>query len=247
LNDSFGALPYAVREGQRIVNGMQDILKLYITRMTYVILMIISTGVVTGFPFSPKHSSMVALLSVGISTLALAGWARPARVPRVGLIRRLMHFILPAALLQSVFGLAVYLGYLVPSYEAMLSNGALVPDTSQIFGQSLLMGQTALAIFSIFCGLLLVVFVEPPYEWWSGGSTCNHDRRPALLSLGLLVFFIIFLFLPGARNFFDFSPMRYYDYLIIGAVALAWAGLLRWVWRTKLLDRFLGVDLSAEK
>jgi len=126
LNDSFGVLPYAVREGQRIVNGMQDILKLYLTRMTYVILMIISTGVVAGFPFSPKHSSMVALLSVGISTLALAGWARPARVPRVGLIRRLMHFILPAALLQSVFGLGIYLAYMVPAYEAMLSNGAAI-------------------------------------------------------------------------------------------------------------------------
>jgi len=247
LNDSFGVLPFAVREGQRIVNGMQDILKLYLTRMTYVILMIISTGVVAGFPFSPKHSSMVALLSVGISTLALAGWARPARVPRVGLIRRLMHFILPATLLQSVFGLGIYLAYLVPAYEAMLSNGAAIPDTSLIFDQSLLMGQTALAIFSIFCGLLLVVFVEPPYEWWSGGSDCNHDRRPALLSLGLLVSFVIFLFLPGARNFFDFSPMRYYDLLIIGGVALAWALLLRWVWRSRLLDRFLEVDLTAEK
>ncbi len=247
LNDSFAVLPYAVREGQRIVNGMQDILKLYLTRMTYIVLLIITTGMVTGFPFSPKHSSMVALLSVGISTLALAGWARPARVMRGGAIRRLIHFILPAAVLQSVFGLAVYLGYLLQAYQGLAGSGAPFFLSPEIYQKALPAGQTALAIFSIFCGLLLVVFVEPPYEWWSGGSACNHDRRPALLSLGLLVFFMTFLFIPGARSFFDFSPMQPYDYLIIGGVAVAWGLLLRWFWRARLMDRFFEVDLSASK
>jgi cation-transporting P-type ATPase E len=244
LGDSFAVLPYAVREGQRIVNGMQDILKLYITRMIYTILLVVSTGIITGFPFSPKHSSMVALLSVGLPTLALAAWARPARVPRVSLIRRLMHFVLPAALTQSLFGLGVYLAYLVPSYQSLIDTGPDVPNTNAIFSQSLLYGQTALAIFSIFCGLLLVVFVEPPSKWWEGGDIFSGDRRPALLSLGLLIAFIAFLFLPGARNFFDFSPMHFYDYFIIGGVALVWAFLVRAVWRSHLLDRFLEVKLD---
>ncbi len=33
VNDSFAALGPAVQEGQRIVNGMQDILKLFLTRI----------------------------------------------------------------------------------------------------------------------------------------------------------------------------------------------------------------------
>jgi cation-transporting ATPase E len=244
MNDSFGVLPYAVREGQRIVNGMQDILKLYLTRMLYVILMIISTGVVAGFPFSPKHSSMVALLAVGIPTLALASWARPARLPRIGLLRHLLHFILPAAILQSVFGLAIYLGYLVPAYQRLVNDPAAINVTSALFDEALLVGQTALAIFSIFCGLLLVIFVEPPTEWWAGGDTWQKDRRPAVLAAALLVGFIVFLFIPGARNFFDFTPMRYYDYFIIGGAALVWGLLLRFTWRSHLLDRFLEVNLS---
>jgi cation-transporting ATPase E len=35
LNDSFGALPAAFTEGQRIVNGMKDILRLFLTRVSY--------------------------------------------------------------------------------------------------------------------------------------------------------------------------------------------------------------------
>jgi cation-transporting ATPase E len=36
LNDSFAALPTAFREGQRIVNGMQDIVRLFLARTFYV-------------------------------------------------------------------------------------------------------------------------------------------------------------------------------------------------------------------
>ena len=243
LDDSFRVLPYAVREGQRIVNGMQDILKLYLTRIIYIIMLIIATGFLTGFPFSPKHSSLVALLAVGIPTLALASWSRPAPVPHTSMLRRLMHFVLPASILQCLFGLGVYLAYMIPAYQSLISAYPAV-NTFPAFDQSLLVGQTALAVFSIFCGLLLLVFVEPPTPWWAGGDTSSGDRRPAILALGLLAAFIIFLLFPRAGGFFDFSRLKYYDYFIIGGVSIVWGFILRKVWRTRLLDRFLEVDLS---
>ena len=243
LDDSFAVLPYAVREGQRIVNGMQDILKLYMSRMVYVILLVVSTGIVSGFPFSPKHSSMVALLTVGLTSLALAAWSKPAPVPHTSLLRRLIHFALPSAFIQSIFGLGIYLAYLVPAYQSATALSPNIQDPVILFDQALLVGQTALAIFSIFCGLLMVVFVEPPTEWWTGGAVLSVDKRPALLSLGLFVAFIIFLFLPGASRFFDFTRLKYYDYFIIGGVAIIWALVLRFTWRSRLLDRFLEINL----
>ncbi len=243
LNDTFKVLPYAVREGQRIVNGMQDILKLYLTRIVDVILLIIATGFITGFPFSPKHSSMVALLAVGIPTLALAAWSRPAPVPHTSMLRRLMHFVLPASILQSIFGLGIYLAYLVPAYQYELSTHPAA-NTMAAFDKALLVGQTSLAVFSIFCGLMLLVFVEPPSPWWVGGDSLSGDRRPAVLALILLAAFIFFLFQPRAGGFFDFSRLKYYDYFIIGAGSIAWGLLLRRVWRSRLLDRFLEVNLS---
>ena len=243
LDDLFKVLPYAVREGQRIVNGMQDILKLYLTRIVYVILLIIATGIITGFPFSPKHSSIVALLAVGVPTLALAAWSRPAPVPHTSMLRRLMHFVLPASILQSIFGLGIYLAYLVPAYQTELSAHPAV-NTIASFDKALLVGQTSLAVFSIFCGLMLLVFVEPPSPWWVGGDLLSGDRRPAILAVILLAAFIFFLFQPGAGGFFDFSRLKFYDYFIIGAASIAWGLLLRRVWRSRLLDRFLEVDLS---
>jgi cation-transporting ATPase E len=244
LNDSFGVLPYAVREGQRIVNGMQDILKLYMSRMFYVILLVMSTGIVSGFPFSPKHSSMVALLTVGLSSIFLAAWSRPGPVPHTSMLRRLMHFVFPSALLQSVFGLGIYLAYLVPSFQTATSLSPELNGSIVLFDQALLVGQTALAIFSIFCGLLMVVFVEPPTQWWTGGDKLSGDKRPALLSLGMFIAFVVFLFLPGTSRFFDFTQLKYYDYFIIGGVAIAWALALRYTWRARLFDRFLEINLQ---
>jgi ATPase, P-type (transporting), HAD superfamily, subfamily IC len=44
LNDSFAALPPAFLEGQRIVNGMQDIVRLFLVRVFYMALIILGGG-----------------------------------------------------------------------------------------------------------------------------------------------------------------------------------------------------------
>jgi len=155
----------------------------------------------------------------------------------------LMHFVLPASILQSFFGLGIYLAYLVPTYQYELSISVGL-NTMQAFENALLVGQTSLAVFSIFCGLMMLVFVEPPTPWFEGGDRLSGDRRPAILAIVLLAAFIVFLFMPGAGGFFDLSRLKYYDYFIIGAAAIAWGLLLRRVWRSRLLDRFLEVDLS---
>lgn len=243
LNDSFAVLPTAVREGQRIINGMQDILKLYLSRIFYLILMVIATSIVGGFPFSPKHSSIVALMTVGIPAVALAAWARPGKVQHGSLIRRLMHFVLPAALTLILFGLGVYLGYLAPALQNYTGSHA-VRDLSEIFEQVFPISQTALSIFTIFAGLLLIVFVEPPYRWFEGGDHFRADRRPALLALVMVAGFIIFLATGRLSEFFDFVDLKLWDYAIIASATLVWGVALRFIWRKKLLDRFLEVDLN---
>jgi magnesium-transporting ATPase (P-type) len=58
-----------VQEGQRVVNGMQQILTLFLTRVASFTLLIL---LIPGFPFSPRQSSLITLLTVGIPTVALA-------------------------------------------------------------------------------------------------------------------------------------------------------------------------------
>ena len=62
LNDSFSVLPAALREGQRIVNGMQDIVRLFLTRTFYVTLLILGVAILgVAFPITPKHNAVLAL------------------------------------------------------------------------------------------------------------------------------------------------------------------------------------------
>ena len=78
LDDSFGSLPYAFREGQRIQNGMADILKIFMVRIFSKVLIIASVMAVGGFPFSPRQGSMLSFFTAGLPTLAFAAWA-PSR------------------------------------------------------------------------------------------------------------------------------------------------------------------------
>jgi cation-transporting ATPase E len=243
LNDSFAVLPHAFREGQRIRNGMQNILKLFLTRVLCVTLLILSIGVIGGFPFAPKQASLLALFTVGIPTLALAAWARPGPSSRRGLVRSLLHFVLPAVLTMSLVGLAVYGWYLVTSYEAMLGNSQALTD-AEVFGRAVAIAQSALTTVTVLCGLLLIPFVEPPTRAWVGGNRLAGDWRPTLLALLMAAAYALILALAPLRAFFELTPLAPLDYVALVAVAAVWAYLLRFTWRHQLLDRFLSLDLS---
>ncbi|HRF95927.1 MAG TPA: hypothetical protein PLZ51_12060, partial [Aggregatilineales bacterium] len=75
LNDSFAALPKAFMEGQRILNGMDAIIRLFLSRAFYAAMILLGSALMVGatnFPFIPKHASLLTLLSVGIPTLGIA-------------------------------------------------------------------------------------------------------------------------------------------------------------------------------
>ena len=228
LGDSFAVLPQAFAEGQRILNGMQDILKLYMTRILYFALLIAAMGWLgNGSPFTPKQNSLISLLTLSVPAFALALWARPGPVPKQSLTQRLLHFILPAAILSSLAGIIVFLYFL-------------------FFTRDVLYARQALTYTMIVTGLLLLVFVEPPSKIWVSGDKLSGDRRPALLAGGLLLVFFAFLAIPPLRELYDLALLRRpLDYAVVGLVVLLWAVSLRAAWRARLLDRYLNVDLGG--
>jgi cation-transporting ATPase E len=150
------------------------------------------------------------------------------------------RFTLPATLLQSLMALGVYLAYLIPrEREFMLAEP--LATRAEALQYALPTAQTATAIFAALCGLLMILFTVPPSKFWTGGSPLRGDRRPAWLTLGLLVFFAVVLAVPLGRTLFELTALPVYEYLLIAAGAVVWALLTRLVWRAKLLDRFFGV------
>jgi cation-transporting P-type ATPase E len=227
LDDSFADLPPAVREGQRVVNGMQDILKLFLTRVSYVTLLIL---LIPGFPFSPRQSSLVTLLTVGIPTVALAVWSKPGPTQSRTVLLRLMHFVLPAALTASLATLFVFLAAVVLA----VSSG--LPEA-----QAISTARSTITVFATVCGVLLLVFVAPPTRFWAGGNAVRDDWRPTVLAGVLLLGLGVLLSLPPGRAFFEIQELALLDVAVIVSVALLWAILVRFIWRLRLLERILGI------
>ncbi len=237
LNDSFASLAPAVAEGQRIVNGMQDILKLFLTRIAVVALIIMSSLIIGIFPINVRHGSLTTLFTVGIPTVLLALWARPGRADRhTSLGRRLAHFVLPSAVFASLLGLAVFYGTLLLRVPGIGPFELIVNPLA--FGEAVSVGQTSLSAFIVATGLLLILFVEPPTAWWTGGDVLSGDRRPALLAALLAVGFFAVLALPGMRAVFELAALGPVDLALILAAALIWLFGVRLAWRREWLERF---------
>ncbi len=228
LDDSFAALPHAFAEGQRILNGIDDILKIYLSHIFSLALLIATIAMLSaGFPFTPGLISIVSIFTITIPTLGLALWAQPGAVLRQSLVRRLAHFLPPAAVTIALAGLAIYL-YFIATAGDMAS------------------AQTALTYGKVLMGLVLVLFVAPPTRFWSGGAPVRRDWRPALLALGVLVLLLVFSAIPPLRRFFELTPLpSRVDGPIIFGVIVIWLFVLRFVWRARLFERYLGIDLGA--
>ncbi|MBN1285848.1 MAG: HAD-IC family P-type ATPase [Anaerolineae bacterium] len=224
VNDSFAVLPAAFQEGQRIVNGMQDIVRLFLSRTFYVTLLIIATAIVgMPFPVTPKHNTVLAFLTVGLPTMALAAWSRSG-TPSRGLIRSVVHFVLPASFTVAALGMGIYV-------------------FSVLRGGDVDVARTALTTVTVLCGLLLIPFAEPPSRFWTGGDELSGDRRPTWLALGMAALFVVVMAVAPLRNFFELVLLRPEDYLVIVLAVVIWAWVLRSAWRKRWFDRFLGFDV----
>ena len=231
MDDSFAAVAQAVEEGQRIINGMQDILKLFLTRIATVGLVVVSSLVVVSFPIELRNASALTIFTVGIPSALLAFWAQPGRRVAESLGKTLAAFVIPAAIVSSLMGLFVF-------YAAVAL--ADVPDPASIAGVTA-QARTALTTFLVFAGLMLIVFVEPPTAWFAVAEPRTPDRRPTLLAAVLALGYVAVLLVPPAREFFSFALPGPREALLAVGSAIVWVPLVRLFWKRRLIDRFLGI------
>ncbi|HET7034838.1 MAG TPA: HAD-IC family P-type ATPase [Thermomicrobiaceae bacterium] len=212
LDDSFAALPRAFQEGQRILRGMEDIVCLFLARtlsLAFVILVVALFAV--DFPVTPKHNSLLALLTVGIPTLAMAAWAQPGLTPR-HIVVSTTRFVLPAAVSIGFVCLVVFFFFL----RTMDDIGV---------------ARTAMTTTAVLCGIVLILFVDPPSPAWVGGHGLRAGHRQTMLALGMLALFLVALIWPPLTDFFGLSPLPFTAHAMLVLVVIGWAVSLRWLWR----------------
>ena len=229
---------------------------LFLTRVVTSMLIIVAIRMIRlGFPYEPSQVALT-LFTVGLPTLLLTWWARP-ETPHSDLLRRLLRFVLPAALVTMVFGVGIYTFF----YEFVLNGVSayhIPPDAAARweaytgltydtvgFGPAAatIVAQTALSTFVSLAAFGLILFLEPPSRFFTGWAPVSPDKRPALLALALAIIYVVVLVTPITANYFGLvTPGLQGPELKVMLVTVPlWFLILRLIWRAKLFDRLLTV------
>jgi len=162
----------------------------------------------------------------------------------------LLRFVVPAATATSLTGLLLFYGRLILPILERVNGRPHLPsgELENLVAANLQSAQTMLTAFLVTCGVLLILFVDPPTRWWAVANRLTGDRRPALLAFGLLTLFVVILLVPSLRHFFALAPLAALEVVIVAIVGLLWLIVVRISWQVRLMERFLGMDsLSAVK
>ena len=118
------------------------------------------------------------------------------------------------------------------------------PAFADAFGT--IAAQGALSIFVSHTAFLLLLFLEPPFRFFTGWrKEISTDKRPAMLAVALLAVFQILYFIPSIGTYFGLLEKPPTVYLRILGFVVVWFFLIRTVWRQHLLERFLGLSIES--
>jgi len=224
LGNRFEVLPDAFIEGQRILNGMNDNTRLFLTRTLYAALLIVLAGFIgSEFPYSPRHNALLTSLPVGIPAFFLSYWARGVQ-PKKNLLRMTTEFVFPAGTLLMLCLSVLW----IFNYDE----------------QDVMHSQSLLTIASLGGGLLVIVLAgfdrDDWYQWDTLQSAFqNLDPRRIGLMIAMFIGFLIVMAIEGARDFFEMTiPNTNEVFAIVGVVG-AWLVGIALIWRFDVFEWLL--------
>jgi cation-transporting ATPase E len=96
LDGTFAAVPQILAEGRRVIANIERVARLFVTKTAYAALIAIAIGFAgAGYPFFPRHLTIISTLTIGVPGFFLA-LAPGAPRARPGFVRRVLEFALPA-------------------------------------------------------------------------------------------------------------------------------------------------------
>lgn len=195
LNDSFEALIRGAKEATAVLGNAARLSKLFIAKSLYAYLLIIATNMLgLDFPFLPRHGSLTALLTLGIPAVFISISVPPPNAGR-DFTRNVLRWALPASLALASSAIIVHL----------LTEGLL--------NRSIEEARTLVSLTMGITGLFFMVEVLG-FE----GASWRSLTRPVMTTLlgALLVAgFLVTVYSPTLRRFFDFTEVHTGDWIIV--------------------------------
>ncbi len=173
-DNAFSSLPVVVDEGRKVINNVERVSKLFVTKTAYAVLLTFVVGILDSpFPFIPRQLTLIGTFSIGVPGFFLA-LAPEADLIRPGFLRRVLWFTVPA-------GVAIGSATLA-AYEASLEITDLPVDQAR----------TLATVTLLALGLVVLAVTSRPLRPWKVGLV-------ALMALSYVVVFVV----PFLRNFFE--------------------------------------------
>jgi len=108
LDDRFSTLPRVVAEGRRVINNIERVANLFLTKAAYAVLLTVLVGLFgVPFPFLPKQLTLIGTVSIGIPGFFLA-LAPDDSLVRPGFLPRVLRWSLPAGTAAAAVTFACY-------------------------------------------------------------------------------------------------------------------------------------------
>ncbi|MCP4165842.1 MAG: HAD-IC family P-type ATPase [Chloroflexi bacterium] len=213
LNDSPTILSGVVDRGQRIVNGLLDILKLNLTQVFSTLLLVVAVfALARGFPITGAQSGIVAFITLALPALGLTLWADAGIQPTKNLSRLLIRFIAPAAIMMTVTAFVIYTLFFSRSGQLEYA-------------------QVGVTHVLVAMGLVLVLFIKPPVYFRPWTTLQPGDLRPTLMVFAGALLFLAITLIPLISDLLNVDPLQEPShYLIIAQATIAWAIALKFVW-----------------
>jgi cation-transporting ATPase E len=179
LDGSFATLPHVVGEGRRVINNIERVAHLFLTKTVYSMLLALAIGVAgLPFPLLPRHLTLVGSVTIGIPAFFLA-LAPNAKRARSGFVPRVLRFAAPAGTLAASATFGAY-------YLARNQSGVSLDEA-----------RTTATLVLVGVGLLVLIRLAFPLTTWR-----------MVLIVTMVTVFLFAIVTPQGREFFalDLPP-----------------------------------------
>ena len=175
-DNAFSSLPTVVNEGRKVINNVERVSNLFVTKAAYAVLLTVAVSLLNSpFPFLPRQLTLIGTFSIGVPGFFLA-LAPEVDLIRAGFLRRVLRFSIPAGV---VAGTATLL-----AYEAALHLREVSLDEAR----------TLATITLLAIGLVVLAVASRPLRLWKVGLV-------GAMGVGYAVVMVV----PWLRDFFELS------------------------------------------
>ena len=174
LDNKFATLPRVLSEGRRVINNIERVANLFITKAAYAVLLTALVGVAgSPFPFLPRQLTLIGSFSIGVPGFFLA-LAPNESLVRPGFLDRVLRFSLPAG---AVAGAVTY---------------ALYEWVRRLDGITLAEARTAATMTLLSIGLTILMLISRPLKPWKIG-----------LAAAMAGLYAVVMAIPFGREYFE--------------------------------------------